>query len=182
MSSLGMLYMLAIIDGMFVGYRDAMGRNPLLDKRRYYLRAMLAGIGLVHLALLVIAASVAATLWLSDAPTAATTALEQVADTMRIVYSGYAGCVALVFCVYALPNYDLRSYITVSAFGLLTLVRPFVIVAGATYAGAQVEVPGAWAVCAIVALAMAALQPTVRWLGWSDFNWVSHQVPPRDQS
>jgi hypothetical protein len=141
---------------------------------------MLAGIGMVHVALVPVAASVAGTLWLANDPTAATTALEQVADTMRTVYSAYAGCVALVFCVYALPSYDLRSYITVSAFGLLTLIRPFVIIAGATFAGAQVESPGAWATCAAVALTMAALQPTMRWLGWSDFNWSSHLEPPRD--
>lgn len=174
MSDLALLYVMALIDGMFVGYRDALGRNPSLDKRRYYLRAMFSGIGLVHLALAVIALTVAATLWLVDDVGQAITALEQVASSMRVFYAAYAGCVALVFGVYALPSYDLRSYITVSAFGTLTLVRPLVIIAVALLAGLWADHAVAWPTCVAVALSMALLQPALAWLGWNEFDWSTY--------
>ncbi|MFP4601097.1 MAG: hypothetical protein ACLFVJ_22810 [Persicimonas sp.] len=171
MTDLALLYVMAVIDGMFVGYRDALGRNPRLDKRRYYLRAMFSGIGLVHVALAAIALTVAATFWLVDDVGQAVVALEQVASSMRVFYAVYAGCVALVFGVYALPSYDLRSYITVSAFGTLTLVRPLVIIAVALVAGLGADHPVAWPTCVAVALSMALLQPTLALLGWNRFDW-----------
>lgn len=174
MTDLLILYVLAVIDGMFVGYRDATGRNPYLAKEKYYLRAMLWAIGLVHIALLFIGGAVAMTLWLASDPGATTSSLEAVAATMRTVYLAYAVCVALGFCAYALPSYDLRSYITISTFGMLTLLRPAVIVLGAAFAAVQAGDPATWATCLIVAVTMATLQPLLNKLGWNRFDWSAY--------
>lgn len=174
MTDLLILYVLAVVDGMFVGYRDATGRNPFLAKEKYYLRAMLSAIGLVHIALLFIGGTVALTLWLAADPVATTTSLEAVAATMRTFYLAYAGCVAVGFCAYALPSYDLRSYITISTFGMLTLLRPAVIIMGALFAAIRVGDPTPWATCVVVAVTMTALQPLLTKLGWNRFDWSAY--------
>lgn len=176
MTSVVILYLLAVIDGMFVGYRDAIGRNPRLDKHRYFLRAILTGIGLVHLALFAIAATVILTLaWVGDFA-AATASFQEVAATMRVVYLGYAGCVALAFCGYALPSYDLRSYVTITALASLTLIRPPVIVVGAFVAALNADNPATWATCFVIAVTMASLQPGLNRLGWNRFDWSDYKL------
>lgn len=171
MIDLAILYVLAVIDGMFVGYRDAAGRNPKLDKRRYYLRAMLIGVGLVHLAMLVIAAVVMLSFWWAADTAAVFAAQEDFAATLRVVYLAYTGFVALTFCAYALPSYDLRSYVSVGLFGILTLVRPMVIIVGAIIAAVLVNELATWATCLAIVVTMGGLQPALDRLGWNQFDW-----------
>lgn len=178
MTDLAILYVLAVVDGLFVGYRDATGRNPLLDKFAYYRRAVLTGIGLVHVALIAIGLVVAATLWLASDPAATTASLEDVAATMRSVYLAYAGSVALGFFAYFLPSYDLRSFITISVFGTLTLLRPAVIAGGAVVAAVRAGDSATWATCLTVAITMAALQPVLAKLGWNRFDWADYASEP----
>ena len=170
MTELAILYVLAVLDGFFVGYRDAAGRNPLLDKRRYYVRAALLGVGLVHLAVLVIVATVGVTLWFAPEAVAGVDSLERLAAILRVVYLGYTVVVLVTFAVYALPSYDLQSYISVAIFGLLTLLRPVVIIGGVIAAAIQVGDPVVWPVSAAIIVTMGGLQPIVYWLGWNDVD------------
>ena len=171
MTDVLVLYLLAVIDGMFVGYRDAVGRNPRLDKRRYYARAMLQGIGLAHLAMVGIAAAVAATLWLTTDVASTVASLEDVAAILKTIFLFYTAVVALGLSAYGLPSYDLRSYITITVLASLTLLRPLVIIGGAAAAALMVDDPAVWATCATIAMTMAFLQPLLAWLGWNQFDW-----------
>ncbi len=170
MTTLAILYLLAVIDGIFVGYRDAAGRNPLLDKRKYYLRAVLKGVGLAHLAMVVIAIVVMSTLWMATETSAVVGSLEEIAAILKVIYLGYTACVAFTFCVYALPSYDLRSYVSIAVFGLLTLVRPIVIVIGVVVAAVVVNDPATWPTCLAIIATMGGLQPLLYELGWNRFD------------
>lgn len=170
MTQLALLYVLAVLDGMFVGYRDAAGRNPLLNKRSYYLRAALKGGGLAHLAVLVILAAVGATLSSAPEAAAAIAGLEDFAALLVVVYLGYTAMVMTTFALYALPSYDLQSYITISIFGLLTLLRPVVVVGGALGGAWHIGRPEVWPVAIAIVVTMGGLQPVIYWLGWNHFD------------
>ncbi len=171
MIEVAVLYLLAVIDGMFVGYRDAVGRNPKLDKRRYYVRAMLQGIGLAHLAIFGIAVAVAMTLWFAPDAASAVASLEEVAAILVVIFLVFTGATALGLSAYGLPSYDLRSYVTITVLASLTLLRPLVIIGGALGAAYWVGDPITWAVCGTIAITMAFLEPIVAWLGWNHFDW-----------
>ena len=47
-----LLWFLATVDAAFIGYREAAGRNALIDKRAYYRNAMLRGAALGQIAVL----------------------------------------------------------------------------------------------------------------------------------
>lgn len=178
MIDVGLLYFLAVIDGMFVGYRDAIGRNPRLDKRAFFLRAMLTGIGLAHLAMLLIAITVGITLLAAPDPALTVASLHEVTAVMRPVYLGFAGCVAVSLSFYAIPSYDLQSYLTVTTLASLTLVRPLVILGGAAVAAVHVGAPLVWATCAVVGITMAGLQPLIHRLGWNHYDWSNLMAGP----
>lgn len=167
MTDLAVLYLLAVVDGLFVGYRDANGRNPRLDKRRYYRRAMLRGIALVHLAVVIIMATVGTTLWWATDYAVAVEAFEDAAAVLRAIYLGYTICVAVALGIYLLPSYEVRAYITITALGLLTLLRPVVIAGGAVVAAVSVSDPVVWPTCLAVAVTMSGLQPLLYLLGWN---------------
>ena len=50
------LWLLATIDSAFIGFREAAGRNALIDKRAYYRRALVRGALVGQVAVLIVGA------------------------------------------------------------------------------------------------------------------------------
>lgn len=124
-----LLYILAITDWGFAGYRHAAGRDGRIFKRTYYLRAI--GVGLVfgHVAVALVGALVAGLLVVTSYST-----MLLAATPMVIVFGVYAAIVLLAFIPYLFGQTEIRTLATVSVFGPLTLLRPVVIVTGAALA------------------------------------------------
>jgi len=124
------LYILANLDTMFSGICAASGRDGRINKRKYYLKAMILGIawGQVACLLGMLILGVVATM----SPDRQTAVKEMVAvgDRMTTVYCIYAIVIFLTFAVRAIPSVDVRSITSTVFFGPLTLLRPAVIVIG----------------------------------------------------
>jgi hypothetical protein len=124
------LWFLAALDTMFSGICAASGRNALINKRAYYARSMVYGFAwgqaacLLALLLLVGVASMASDREQTIAE------MVSVGDRLAMVYASYAAIVLLTFAVRAIPSVDVRAITSVVGFGPLTLMRPYVIVAG----------------------------------------------------
>lgn len=121
-----LLVCLALTDATFCGYRDAAGRNPLLDKRRWYLTAALRGAlgGLLVVGVFLFAANRFGT----------RDGLEAAAARMVTVYGVYASFVFAALAVWLFGRGDLRTLGSVAVLGPFTLVRPWVIAGGALWA------------------------------------------------
>ncbi len=164
------LIILATLDGLFAGFRDAAGRNPLLSKRRYYTRAMikgaLAGLGASAL----IAAPVLTMLMLSDQPQTLYQELLQAGQAMATVYGAYGSLALGALCVYAIPRAEISSLATVLILGPFTFLRVPVIALGAA-AGlwACPSLPGALFVTT-AAVVMASLGPLFNRINLSPRN------------
>lgn len=131
--SLVVLYLLATVDGAFCGYRAAAGRNALIDKRRYYRRALLRGVGLVQGAVVLVGVTLVCLLALSSGHAGLEEDLLAAAARALFVYVPYAAVALLAFAVRLLPSVDFRSATSVFVFGPLTALRPLVAVTGVLY-------------------------------------------------
>lgn len=175
------LYLCALVDGMLAGHRDGLGRNPLHQKGQFYALALLRGVILVHLVLAVVASLAAASLWCAAQPGSAVgvdvvlDAAGRCAQVMILVYGSYAAIIGLGLFSYILPVFELRSYVTIGLFGVLTIARPFVIALGA-FCGLH-AIHGSLAffhvmpVVVAAALLMTPLDLLHRRIGWNRFDW-----------
>jgi hypothetical protein len=124
------LYVLATLDAMFSGVCAASGRDARINKRSYYLKAMIHGIGWGQVACVVGLLILAAALKISDDPRLAMEQMVAVGDRMVQVFAVYAAIILAFFAVRAIPSVDIRSMTSTVAFGPLTLIRPAVVVCG----------------------------------------------------
>jgi hypothetical protein len=127
------LWILATIDASFIGYREAAGRNALINKQAYYRRAMIWGALFGQIAVTITGAAVAVSILLSPEPVALIDDLQEFGLRMLIVYTPYALVIFLAFAVRAIPSVDLRSITSVLIFGPFTLIRPIIVVAGVVW-------------------------------------------------
>src|SRR5262249_43521230 len=129
-----LLYLLATCDAAFCGYRAAAGRNALLFKRNYYLRAMASGAlwGQLAVALAGLAASVLVIA--SASPWRVLDDFARASSCLLQIYLPYAAIIALAFMMRTLPSVDVRSMTSVLVFGPLTLIRPIVVLTGFAWA------------------------------------------------
>ena len=128
-----LLWLLATVDSTFIGYREAAGRNALIEKRVYFRRAMIRGALAGQVAVAIVGIVAVAMLALSPQPAALFDDLERVALHMLLVYVPYALILAITFFVRAVPSVDIRSITSVLVFGPFTLIRPLVVLAGAIW-------------------------------------------------
>lgn len=126
-----LLYVLAITDWGFAGYRHAAGRDGRIFKGAYYRRAIAVGLGLGHAPIGVAGAVIALLVGSGQVEWDAVIAA---AEPMVVVYAAYATTVLTAFVPYLFGNTEIRTLATVSVFGPLTLLRPLVICAGAALA------------------------------------------------
>ena len=128
-----LLWLLATVDSAFIGYRDAAGRNALIEKRDYYRRAMLRGALMGQMAVAIVGLVAVGMLATNPQPARLFETFEQVATRMLIVYIPYALILTITFFIRALPSVDIRSITSVLVFGPFTLVRPLIVLAGAIW-------------------------------------------------
>jgi len=128
-----LLWLLATVDSAFIGYRDAAGRNALIVRTGYYRHAMIRGALLGQLAVAIVGVAAVIMLAVSPQPAALFASFERVAARMLMIYVPYALILMLTFIVRAIPSVDIRSITSVLVFGPFTLIRPFVVLAGAIW-------------------------------------------------
>ncbi|HSL53170.1 MAG TPA: hypothetical protein VK868_02200 [Pyrinomonadaceae bacterium] len=159
-----LLWLLATIDSAFIGYREAAGRNALIDKRAYYRRALIRGALLGQVAVLIVGVITAVTLIVSDDARALFTNMESVGARMLTVYVPYALILLITFLVRAFPSVDIRSITSVLIFGPFTFIRPVVVLAGAVWG--IVAAPGAVTVVLTVLIVslMLGLGQVLSWM------------------
>ena len=122
-----LLYFLATLLTFFIGFRDAAGRHAGIHKTRYYVRCMTYAVLFGQAGLL----SLLGLAWMSNLDFSLLHAIEQRAAP---IYGGYTGLVLCTFIPYAIPNWEIKSLVTVLVFGPLTLLQPLVIIVGGAYA------------------------------------------------
>src|SRR6185436_17600570 len=103
------LWLLATLDAAFTGYREAAGRNALIDKRRYYGRAMIRGALWGQLAVLITAVVILLMLMVASDKRLLIGDFERAGARMLLVYLPYAGIVLIGFAIRMFPSVDLRS-------------------------------------------------------------------------
>jgi len=160
----GLLWLLATVDSAFIGYREAAGRNALIDKSAYFRRALIRGALFGQLAVLI--AGIVTAIALAASSDAATlfSKLESVGARMLTVYVPYALIILLTFCIRAVPSVDIRSITSVLIFGPFTFIRPFIVLAGAVWG--VVAAPGAITIALTVLIVslMLGLEHALSWL------------------
>jgi hypothetical protein len=127
------LWFLATLDAAFSGYRDAAGRNALINKGRYYRRAMIRGALVGQIAVAIAAVIVFLSLLVTSDRAALMRDYNAAAFRMLLVYAPYAATIMVAFLIRAIPSVDIRSITSTLIFGPFTLIRPFVAVTGVVY-------------------------------------------------
>lgn len=128
-----LLWLLATIDAAFVGYREAAGRNALINKKKYYLKAMLRGAIFGQIAVLISLAIILILFSLSNEPHVFLEDLQNTGKRMLIVYIPFALIILAAFAIRLYPSVDIKSITSTVIFGPFTLLRPIVAVAGIVY-------------------------------------------------
>lgn len=128
-----LLWLLATIDAAFIGYREAAGRSALINKRKYYQKAMLRGVLFGQITVAVAGIFILLAVLFSAESSILITELELVGARMLIVYVPFAAIIFLAFVVRLLPSVDIKSITSTVIFGPFTLLRPLVAVGGIVY-------------------------------------------------
>lgn len=128
-----MLWLLATLDASFAGYREAAGRNALIDKRRYYQRAMIRGAVFGQVAVGIAAVMILISMAVTPDRQSLLRDYDNAGSRMLIVYLPYATMILFAFLVRWIPSVDIRSITSTLIFGPFTLIRPLVAVIGLLY-------------------------------------------------
>jgi hypothetical protein len=128
-----LLWLLATVDSAFIGYREAAGRNALIDKRSYFRHALIRGALFGQLAVLIVGVTTVIVLISVRDAGFLFSDLELIGARMLMVYVPYAVILLITFCVRAIPSVDIRSITSVLIFGPFTFIRPLVVLVGAVW-------------------------------------------------
>jgi hypothetical protein len=153
-----LLVALALVDAMFCGFRDAAGRRLHIDKRAYYRAAIRRGILAGILAVLILGALAAALLMAASDPAALYATMTEAGRWMVWIYGAYAALVLVALLAYLVPDSDVSTLATVVILGPFTMLRPWVIWAGAAAAIAAAREPRTALLAALAATALSTLQ------------------------
>lgn len=158
------LWLLATIDSAFIGYREAAGRNALIDKRAYYRHALIRGALVGQVAVLIVGLITAVVLASANDAGALFSKMESVGARMLTVYVPYAVILVITFLVRAFPSVDIRSITSVLIFGPFTFIRPIVVLAGAVWGVVAAPGPITIALTGLIVCLMLGLGGTLSWL------------------
>jgi len=128
-----LLWLLATVDSAFIGYREAAGRNALIDKKDYYRHALIRGALFGQLAVLIVGVITAIALVTSNHAWLLLSKLELIGARMLLVYIPYALIILIALAIRAVPSVDIRSITSTLIFGPFTLIRPLVVLLGAVW-------------------------------------------------
>ena len=143
-----LLWLLATLDSAFIGYREAAGRNALIEKKAYYRHALIRGALFGQLAALIVGAIAAVALLTSDNARELFGKLELIGARMLLVYIPYALIILIALSIRAFPSVDIRSITSTLIFGPFTLIRPVVVLLGAVWG--ILAAPGAITIVLVV--------------------------------
>lgn len=127
------LWLLATLDAGFAGYREAAGRNALIDKRSYYRRAMVRGALFGQIAVAIAAIIIGLMLSIASNREVLLAAFEKAGARMLVIYLPYAAFILVAFLFRTVRSVDIRSITSTLIFGPFTLIRPLVAVTGVIY-------------------------------------------------
>jgi hypothetical protein len=127
------LYLLALTDGLLCGLRTAMGRCPLIRKRKYYSKAAVQGVAAAQIVSVAALAALLVAVAVSSHREMLRNDLEVAAGRMLGVFVPYAAVVLFNLALRLVPSTDIRSATSVFMLGPLTYVRPYVMIAGVAY-------------------------------------------------
>lgn len=129
---LAALWILVSLDCALMGYRLAMGRSALLDKRRYHQRRSLraAAVGQPALA----AVTLLTACLVTAGPEGIDGAFNAAMVRVLAVALPYAACILATTAVCILPSVSARTAASIVIFGPFTLVRPVVVIGAVLYA------------------------------------------------
>ena len=159
-----LLWLLATVDSAFIGYREAAGRNALIEKRAYYRRALIRGALFGQLAVLIVGVITAIAIVSSSNAGALFSSIELVGARMLTVYVPYALIILITFCIRALPSVDIRSITSVLIFGPFTFIRPLVVLAGAVWGVVAAPTAITIALTVLIVTLMLGLEAALAWL------------------
>lgn len=160
----GLLWLLATVDSAFIGYREAAGRNALIEKGAYFRRALIRGALVGQLAVLIVGVITALVLATSSDATALFSKFELVGTRMLRVYVPYALIILITFCIRAAPSVDIRSITSVLIFGPFTFIRPLVVLAGAIWGVLAAPDAITITLTAVIVSLMLGLEYILSWL------------------
>ena len=120
-------YVCASLLTIFVGFRDAIGRNARIRKKKYYTTAVLRAFLFGQLILGTMYGS--AYLFNVDS-----SVIDMLSERCRTPFTIYISLVLSTFIPYQIPNWEIKSLVTVLVFGPLTTAQPIVIIATMIYA------------------------------------------------
>lgn len=153
-----LLWLLATMDAAFIGYREAAGRNALIDKRKYYLKAMLRGAIFGQAAIVLAGVGALLLAWLSGDPTKLMDDLLKAGPNMLWVYIPFAMIIFLAFALRMLPSVDIKSITSTVIFGPFTMLRPLVAIGGLIYGLMAAPSPQVFALCVLAGVMMLGME------------------------
>jgi hypothetical protein len=159
-----LLWLLATIDSALIGYREAAGRNALINKRAYYRHAIIRGAIFGQFAVLIVGVITAVALISSSNASGLFSSIKVVGARMLSVYVPYALIILITFCVRALPLVDIRSITSVLIFGPFTFIRPIVVLAGAVWGMAAAPSLITVVLTLVIVCLMLGLESALSWL------------------
>jgi hypothetical protein len=150
------LTVLALLDGMFAGFRASAGRTGLIDHRRADHLACLRGGTLVCVLLAPAAATASTEVALHPARLAV---FARAGEAMLAVYGPYGLVILAALGCYAALGWRHRYVASAVILGPLTWLRPAVAVAGAILGGAASADPLVWLCAGLAVAAVLAVEP-----------------------
>lgn len=162
------LYVLAVMDGAFIGYRAAAGRNALIFKRSYYRRALWRGFVAGNIAVLV--AIVLMAVWIAIFPQQSGELWRDwtsAGQRMLWVFLPYTLVIVGAFALRAIRSVDVRSFTSTVIFGPGVLIRPLVAVAGVAWGASISSRLSVWTVGGLILLMMLSLETLLSRLFYS---------------
>lgn len=162
-----LLYVLASLDAALSGYRTAGGRNALIRKRAYQVRAQLRGLLWGQAGILAIATFTGFLLAMESDPTRLIADLLEGCERTLVVYIPYSLVFLTALLLLVVPSVDARSTLNTLIFGPFTFLRPFVGLAGVAWA--VLGVPR-WEVAAVGVFSLVVMLGVEwglnRWYAW----------------
>ncbi len=152
------LCLMALCDGALSGFRAAAGRNALVRKQQYYVRAAAHGLVAALAALAVLGATIGLTLGVAEDPAGRYEGFVAAGGRMLVVYLPYSVLVLGALAGLAIPRFEVRSVLTTLILGPSTLLRPLIIMAGAVLAGVGARDPVVASLAWLAALVVLAIE------------------------
>ena len=157
------LYLCATLLTIFVGFRDAAGRNAKIKKTSYYVRSMVRSfcVGQIMLGFLFACAYSMEQFDISI--------IEVIAQRCFLPFSFYIAIVLMTFIPYMIPNWEIKSLVTVLVFGPLTSIQPIVILTTMMYALQSIDALCCTETCFVYMGCFLCLF-FEKFLGWTEWS------------